>query len=283
MKMQWYIHYKILYPLIFIIAFFCGVMGYNHIIFPKKIAVLYIMTNRYTIFWEDFYKSAETYFLPKHKKHYFVFTDDEDFQLPDNATKIKAKYKNFPEVTLKRYEMFLQIEEQLRTYDYIFFFNANSLFLNTVQEEILPDEKQGITVVIHPAFWGNTQKATFERDTRSTAFIPYGQEKYYVRGSFNGGIAKDFLDLCRECDKNTRVDEQNNITAIWHDESHLNKYILDKTPLVLTPEYNYSKDCGNRSSLNIPLEDIKIILRDKEDPLYGGKNYLRNFTNKKNK
>ena len=64
MKMQWYIHYKILYPLIFIIAFFCGVMGYNHIIFPKKIAVLYIMTNRYTIFWEDFYKSAETYFLP---------------------------------------------------------------------------------------------------------------------------------------------------------------------------------------------------------------------------
>ena len=129
MKMQWFIRYKtILYPLIFITSFICGIMCYNHVIFPKKVAILYIMTNRYTIFWDDFYQSAETYFLPKHEKHYFVFTDDEKFSLPRNATKIKAKYKNFPEVTLKRYERFLEIENQLKNYDYIYFFNANTLF-----------------------------------------------------------------------------------------------------------------------------------------------------------
>ena len=61
--------------------FICGMCIYSHIISPKNIAVLYIMTNRYTVFWEDFYKSAEKNFLPHHNKHYFIFTDDEKMTL----------------------------------------------------------------------------------------------------------------------------------------------------------------------------------------------------------
>lgn len=272
---------NILYLLTFVIVFVCGMAIYNHIIYPKKIAVLYIMTNRYTVFWEDFYKSSEKNFLPHHKKHYFIFTDDEKMPLPNNTTRIKAKYKNFPDVTLKRYEMFLEIQEQLKQYDYVYFFNANAEIVKPINEEIFPTKEQGLTVVIHPAFWKNAQNATYERNEKSTAYVPYGQEKNYVQGSFYGGYINDFIQLSTECMKNIQIDEQNNIMSIWHDESHLNKYILNKNPLFLTPEYNWSSDCYNAHSYNIPTENIKMILREKEDSKYGGRQYLRGFTNQK--
>lgn len=283
MKRRCFTRYKngILYVLIFVISFVCGVLCYRPPLFAKDIAVLYIMTNRYTVFWKDFYKSAEKNFLPHHNKHYFVFTDDEKIPLPENATRLKAKYKDFPDVTLKRYEMFLEIEDQLKKYDYVYFFNANALFLQPINEEIFPSEKQGLMVVHHPAFWKQLYLATYERNPKSTAYIPYGQEKYYVQGSFNGGHINAFINMSKECAKNVQLDEQNNIMAIWHDESHLNKYIQDKEPLIMTPQYNYSEDCDNEHSYAIPQDEIKMILREKENHQYGGRKYLRGFTDKK--
>ena len=283
MKRRCFTRYKngISYVFTFVISFVCGVLCYRPPLFAKDIAVLYIMTNRYTVFWKDFYNSAEKNFLPYHNKHYFVFTDDEKIPLPKNATRLKAKYKDFPDVTLKRYEMFLEIEDQLKKYDYVYFFNANALFLQPINEEIFPSEKQGLMVVHHPAFWKQLYLATYERNPKSTAYIPYGQEKYYVQGSFNGGHINAFINMSKECAKNVQLDEQNNIMAIWHDESHLNKYIQDKEPLIMTPQYNYSEDCDNEHSYAIPQDEIKMISREKENHQYGGRKYLRGFTDKK--
>ena len=41
-----------------------------------KVAALYIATGRYTVFWPEFYESAEKYLLKDCEVHYFVFTDD---------------------------------------------------------------------------------------------------------------------------------------------------------------------------------------------------------------
>lgn len=41
----------------------------------NKVAVLYICTGKYDVFWKDFYISYEKYFLPDCEKHYYVFTD----------------------------------------------------------------------------------------------------------------------------------------------------------------------------------------------------------------
>ena len=40
-----------------------------------KVAALYIATGRYTVFWPEFYESAEKYLLKDCEVHYFVFTD----------------------------------------------------------------------------------------------------------------------------------------------------------------------------------------------------------------
>ena len=40
-----------------------------------------------------------------------------------------------------------------------------------------------------------------------------------------GGKTIDFLKMSDLLEKNIDIDEKNNYIAIWHDESHLNKYI----------------------------------------------------------
>ena len=47
----------------------------------KRVAILYICTGKYNIFFADFYRSAEEYLLTdkQYKKEYFVWTDDMSF------------------------------------------------------------------------------------------------------------------------------------------------------------------------------------------------------------
>lgn len=43
-----------------------------------NIAITYICTGKYSVFWPEFYRTAEAFFYPNIEKKYFVFTDDEE-------------------------------------------------------------------------------------------------------------------------------------------------------------------------------------------------------------
>ena len=170
----------------------------------KNIAILYICTGKYDIFWEDFYKTSEKYFLNNSEKHYFVFTDAQSIydENCDRVHKIYQKTLGWPYNTLMRFNMFKGIEEKLKEFDYIFFLNANMLFVDYVGEEILPKE-EGLLVAKHPAFYDkDVDEYPYDRNEKSLAYIPYGQGDVYVQGAFNGGKSRDFLQLINELDKN---------------------------------------------------------------------------------
>jgi hypothetical protein len=90
--------------------------------------------------------------------------------------------------------------------------------------------------------------------------------KYYVQGSFNGGTSTAYLALVRQLEKNIQADLDNNIIAVWHDESHLNRYVSDKHPKVLSPAYAYSEG----AELGFP---PKILMLDKKK--LGGHKIMR--------
>lgn len=209
------------------------------------VAILYIALGKYIIFWKDFFDSAEKYLLPGIKKEYFVFTNKNIFYASGSKKvhKIKEEFKPWPYSTLKRYSFFLKIKDQLKKFDYIFFFNANCKFLQPVGKEILPtDGNDGLTAVIHPFFYNFPRRYfNYDKNPKSTAYIPSHLGKYYFAGGLNGGKTKQFLEACEILNRNIEIDAKNNIVALWHDESHWNHYLLDKNPVILGPEYLFGK------------------------------------------
>ncbi len=250
--------------------------------FTPKVAVLYIATGRYITFWEQFYASAEKYFLPDYKKQYFIFTDNNHIVFPNNVTKINRKNNGFPADSIDRFEMFTGIKSDLSDYDYVYFFNANALFVSPVDETVLPSIEQGLAVAIHPAYYNqkNPDKFPYERNPKSTAYIPpSGIGNVYVQGSFIGGRTSDFLTMSEKLSAHILQDKNNHIMAKWHDESHLNKYIIDKSPLILPPNYTWAP--FDLTLFKTFQSDLKIIMRTKNTPKYGTTDFLRGKTDER--
>ncbi len=75
-------------------------------------------------------------------------------------------------------------------------------------------------------------------------------------GSLNGGKTEEYLQLIETCSKNIHKDMEIGFMTKFHDESHLNKYLRNKTCLMYSPSYSYPE------GKHIPFEK-KIIIIDK--------------------
>jgi len=235
-----------------------------------KICILYICTGKYIIFWKDFYVSCEKFFLKNIEKHYFVFTDGNLDTNNQFIHRIEQKSLGWPDNTLKRFEMFSRIIEDIRKFDFIFFFNANCEFMQTIDETFLPNLQQELLVVQHPGFFNKSNiDFSYDRNPKSKAYIPFGQGEVYICGGINGGTSSAYCELILNLKKNIEEDEKNNVVALWHDESHMNRYILNKKYKLLNPSYCYPQNC------DIPFPEI---IRVKDKSLFGGHEYLRGKT-----
>lgn len=227
----------------------------------KTVAILYVCTGKYEVFWKKFYLSFEKFFLNGYKKEYFVFTDAKHLFDEENNSRVhRVMQENlgWPGNTLMRYEMFGKYSTDLNAFDYIFFMNANAECVREIlPEEIIP-EKDEIVVVQHPGTISTPMYLLpFERNSKSTAYVPYKSGKCYVAGGINGGTAKAFLEMVAILRQRTQEDLNQNIIAIWHDESQINRYVSElKHYKLLCPAFCYPE------GWNIPYEPA-ILIREK--------------------
>lgn len=193
-----------------------------------KIAILYICTGKYNQFFKGFYESCEKYLLPLVPKTYFVWTDNDYLSEGcDNVIIYHKECAGFPADSLFRFETFLQAEEQLKSFDYIYFFNANAMFLRTISEEFLPDES-GLAMGIWPGRFEKEHPMfhPYERNKKSLAYVaPYGRNYTYYMGGLNGGTSEAYLQMIRSLAYNIRNDYERGIIAKVHDQSHINAYL----------------------------------------------------------
>lgn len=230
-----------------------------------SIAILYICTGKYAIFWENFYKACEKNFIKNIPKTYYVFTD-QNIENNDNVVVIYQEKLGWPYDTLHRFKMFKSIVDSLKKFDYIFFLNANMHFTLPVSEEILP-ENEGLLAVLHPGFYNkNREQFTYEANVKSLAYIGPNEGEHYFMGGFNGGKSRDYINLIIELSHNIDIDHSKGIIAVWHDESHLNRYLINKQVKILPPSYGYPE------GWDLPFEP-KIVVLDKAK--YGGHAFLR--------
>ena len=216
----------------------------------SNIGLLVVATGKYIQFVEPLINSANKHFCPGHQITYFIFTDGQAPKA-ENIVSIYQKRLGWPFDTMMRMDMYAQQKERLQQMDYLFACDADMLFVDTVGNEILGD----LVGTQHPGYVG--RRGTYETRNASTAYISSQEGTLYFAGGFYGGKADNVLAMAEAITKNIKIDLEKNIVAVWHDESHLNRYFIDHKPtVILNPSYCYPE------SWNLPYPK-KLLALDK--------------------
>lgn len=210
------------------------------------LAVVFIGTNKYLNFLPSWYESCEEYLLPGHEKQYFVFTDGELDELPDNISLYHQEHLPWPYITLYRFSTILKAYEDICKYDYLLFLDADMRLVDTVKAEEILTGKPYIGVH-HPCHFLGMNPHTkfpgaFETNSDSSACITDEDDTTtYFQGCLWGGKVPDVIDMMKELQKRTEDDLSRNVIAVWHDESHLNKFYSERVDDVhiLSPSFAY--------------------------------------------
>ena len=212
----------------------------------KKIGLLIICTNKYVRFLENLIKSADSHFLKNQDVTYFVFTNKDIEVLSDrNIVTIPVEHKEWPWMTLGRYKIFSENSDKLSEMDYLFYCDVDMLFVNEIGDEVLSD----LVGTLHHGYYGVSKSGlsgTIESNQNSLAYINPESIEMYFAGGFNGGKSDRFLTMAKVLSSNIETDFNNGIIAVWHDETHLNKYFVDNKPeIILSPSYCYYENSGD--------------------------------------
>jgi hypothetical protein len=195
-----------------------------------KTAIVLIATGeKYRAYAQRFLASAHEYLGFPYDM--VMFTDAPE-AFPYLTKPLKIPALGYPQATLLRYHMFHAASERLKHYDQVFYSDVDMLFVAPIAgTEIWSG---GITATMHPGFVG--LPGSTEQNPLSAAYL--SRARTYFCGGFNGGDSKAFLKMSGVIRDAVDRDTRNGITAVWHDESHLNRYLYDNPPArILTPEF----------------------------------------------
>lgn len=242
-----------------------------------KIAMLYICTGKYEIFWDKFFETSEEYFYPSDEKEYYVFTDSKRI-IEQKKSQVHVYYQaksGWPYDTLLRYQWFCTIQDEIAKADYAYYVNANSEFLKTVTEDIIPYPtlEKPYVLSIHPRFYDDLYGKSFnpERNPISTAYVPDGTPCRSHCGAFWGGTSESIIEMCKQLRDRVSADLANGFIAIWHDQSHLIKYATE------VPHYNIENGLVSYEEY---ADFDKAVLVFPAKAKYGGNDTLREVSSK---
>lgn len=203
----------------------------------SKVGLLIICTNKYTRFLDSLLRSADQHFLKNQDVTYFIFTDQE-VEIATNRKVVGTyvEHREWPWMTLGRYKIFSEASEELSKMDYLYYCDADMLFVGDIGDEILSDR----VATQHPALFGT--RGTPDTNPESLACVYPHEEMQYFAGGFNGGKSEEYLKMANTISNNIDIDYAKGIIALWHDESHFNRYCIDNQPTkILNPSYCYSE------------------------------------------
>jgi len=219
----------------------------------KNIGFLIVATGKYIDFVTPLIESAKKHFCRNHRVTYFVFTDQE-FDPPENVIRIEQQRLGWPYDTLMRYKVYLDHWQQFTEQDYLFACDADMRFVGAIGDEVLGKR----VATLHPGFVG--KRGSYETNPQSSAYIDNREGSYYFAGGFYGAERDSFLDILTTNIAHIEDDLKRGIIAVWHDESHWNRYCIDYPPtLILTPSYCYPE------GWNLPYEKKLLALEKDHD------------------
>ena len=183
-----------------------------------------------------------------------LFTDHEIEETSDNVRVHYIDHEPWPMPTLKRYNYFVKEKDYILEHDYCFYLDADMRIDAPVGEEVLSDlvATQHGYQSMHPK-----EQMSYDRNPECLAYVAPGDEVTYYAGGFNGGKTTKFMEMAEVIADRVNKDLEKDIIALWHDESHMNRYMIDNPPtLALNPEYCYAEEF---IGTQYPFQNPKII------------------------
>ncbi|KAK7919229.1 hypothetical protein WMY93_010513 [Mugilogobius chulae] len=172
---------------------------------------------------KSFIISAEKHLMIGLPVTYYIFTDTPeevpDFVLgPERTMKVlyAPRHDRWQDISMMRMKTLSKIIESEISYKfpYVFCLDVDSVFQGRFGSEALSES------------------------VTSKAFMKTGD--YYYHAALFGGTWQNVKSLVDFCYDGIIEDKRNNVEALWHDESHLNKFFwLHKPTKLLSPEYSW--------------------------------------------
>jgi hypothetical protein len=210
-----------------------------------KVAIAFIGTSKYLDFLPQYYEKIHENFLPNTEKTFLVFTDGEgDF--PEDIKVYTQEHLEWPYITLTRFDIINKAREEIIKNDWLVFLDADTLVVDKILEKDFFTDKP-LFGVWHPCHNlgmppHNKLPGAFETNPLSLAYVNTEKEipTVYYQGCLWGGKVPEVLEMIDELKNRTNKDLENNVIAVWHDESHLNKYFIENKDKVHTLGSQYA-------------------------------------------
>lgn len=217
----------------------------------KVVGILLISTWKYNRWINENIKKIKKYFFINNKIKIFLHTDSKKNHNADVT--IPIDHQPWPMITLNRFNIFCENEKKYDV-DYLFYVDMDVEIVDYIYEDILCN----FVVTQHPSHI-NTN-GTPETNPKSTAYINPNEKIVYVSGCFFGGSKDKFLQASKIMRDNIKKDLDNNIIALWHDESHLNRYVFNNRKDITIKNHTYSY----LEHTFYPIKNPKIIQLSKD-------------------
>lgn len=203
-----------------------------------KVNLLIVATGKYTQFLPDLLASADKYFLPEYNVSYCIFSDQK-LSIPTerDVYVFPVEHKPFPYPTLRRFHFFKQYRHYLPDCNYFFYVDADALFVDFVHCDVLSER----TAVMHCGFVG--ERGTYETRKESVCYVGEDEGEYYLGGGLWSFSQSEFWKLTDWAVQAIDKDAEIGIVPVWHDESVLNRWLIDNPPTnILSPSYHYPEN-----------------------------------------
>ena len=191
-------------------------------------SIVFIGTGKYVSFFPNYYHAMKTHFLTETDLSFHIFTDQTQYaNWPDDCSIHQIEHKKWPFITLLRFKFMNQFMDEIAKSENCVFADADLLWLSKTTEQELFEGKKYFGVH-HPGFYFEPHTATFEKNPASLAHVTTKDDlTTYWQGCLWGAKSEEFSKMVSIMERNVDRDLENNVVAIWHDESHLNRYLID--------------------------------------------------------
>jgi hypothetical protein len=209
-----------------------------------NIGIITLATGKYNIFLNDFLKSVNEKFFNNLKRKIIYLTDDLNFKIEgNNFKKLYFDHKPWPFATLNKIKAINHCKNELKGYDIIFWMDVDLKVIDYVNnyDDVFPTIDKRICCVTHCGWLDENRNEVihypYERNPNSKAYVEDIYKVPYHQACFFGGFNEDFFKMTGLIERNINLDLSNNIIAIYHDESHLNRYFQDYPPKSIPKTY----------------------------------------------